>query len=153
MNSLKIIIFISIIFACFLGIFKNKNKLIQGISAMVLVACLSVTIFMVLNTNRSVKYANSVRRIGIKAEKLKMLYEQYESLEKIPTAEMAQLEIDYFNDDWGKNVQKELTNESFKFQSFGRDGKEGGEGLDQDIIINWSKGDESLSVSAWDMKK
>ena len=89
MNNLKIILFISVVFICFLGVFKVKRKAIQIISGLVLLGCFLITISMVLKTNKSVKYANSTYRMKVKAEQLKALYESYGEYEKIPPAELA----------------------------------------------------------------
>ena len=50
-------------------------------------------------------------------------------------------------------MKKDLQPDGFTFTSLGRDAAEGGAGFDQDIIISWKKGSETISVDAWDLER
>jgi hypothetical protein len=50
--------------------------------------------------------------------------------------------------DSGHGYVLNLSEHSFLLTSWGRDGKPGGKGLDQDILVSWKAGDDQIGIQA-----
>lgn len=52
------------------------------------------------------------------------------------------------HDRWSRALDLQIRPDSFIITSCGRDGKEGGSGYDQDLMVSWKAGDKELDVSS-----